>query len=250
MTKLTDRRDDELFKRVAEIIEAARGHVARTVNSAMVHAYWLIGREIVEVEQQGKKRAGYGDELLEKLAAELTERFGKGFNLTGLKRMRQFYRAFPEGSALPVDLGGPEKGAAARHLSTVDPKGAPARHQTLAVASSLFPPLLSWTHYRLLLTVEKPEARSFYEIEAAREGWSVRELERQVASLLFERLAMSRDKDQVLALVRQGQQVTVPGDVPPWLPGSQARRSHPAPARVFLGLRGEVRLAEQQVAFP
>ncbi len=130
MTKLADRREEELFKRVAEIIEAARGHVARTVNSAMVHAYWLIGREIVEVEQHGKKRAGYGDELLEKLAAELTQRFGKGFSLTGLKRMRQFYLTFPEGSALPVELGGPDKGAAAGHLLSGDPKGAPARHQS------------------------------------------------------------------------------------------------------------------------
>jgi predicted nuclease of restriction endonuclease-like (RecB) superfamily len=77
----------------------------------------------------------------------------------------------------------------------------------------LFPPLLSWTHYRLLLAVENPKARSFYEIEAAREAWSSRELERQIASLLFERLAKSRDKDKVLALAKKGHEVTVPGDV-------------------------------------
>lgn len=177
------------------------------------HAYWLIGREIVEVEQQGKTRAGYGDELLEKLAVDLTQRFGKGFNLTGLKRMRQFYRVFPEGSALPVEIGGPSKGAAAGHQSTRNPKGAAAGHQSFPTAGQLFPPILAWTHYRLLLTVEKPEARTFYEIEAAREGWSVRELERQIASLLFERLAMSRDKDQVLALARHGQKLAVPADV-------------------------------------
>ena len=92
----------------------ARSHIARTVNTAMVHAYWLIGREIVEVEQHGAGRAAYGEELLKKLAARLAQRFGKGFNLTGLKRMRQFYRAFPRGSALPAEFGGPEKGAAAR----------------------------------------------------------------------------------------------------------------------------------------
>ena len=146
MTRLVNRREESLFARVAEIIESARLHVARTVNSAMVHAYWLIGREIVEVEQQGKRRAGYGEELLEKLATELTQRFGKGFNLTGLKRMRQFYRAFPEGSALPVDIGDPDKGAAARHLLSGDPKGAPARHQSFTLAGPLLPPLLSWTH--------------------------------------------------------------------------------------------------------
>jgi len=86
----------------------------------MVHAYWLIGREIVEVEQLGQERAAYGDELVKKLAAKLTARFGKGFNATSLKRMRQFYRAFPEGSALPVELGGPAKGAAMGHLSEGD----------------------------------------------------------------------------------------------------------------------------------
>jgi len=205
--------EEHLYERIAAILEEARSRVARTVNTAMVHAYWFIGREIVEVEQQGAERAGYGDELLKTLATKLTQRFGKGFNLTGLKRMRQFYRAFPDGSALPVELGGPEKGAAARHLSAGAPKGAPARHQSVAAAAPLFPPFLSWTHYRLLLAIDKPEARSFYEIEAARESWSVRELERQVAALLFERLAMNRDQDQVLSLARQGQQIAVPNDV-------------------------------------
>lgn len=80
MTKPADRREEKLFERVAEIIDSARGHVARTVNSAMVHAYWLIGREIVEVEQQGKKRAGYGDQLVRQLAARLSESYGKGFS--------------------------------------------------------------------------------------------------------------------------------------------------------------------------
>jgi hypothetical protein len=109
----------------------------------MVHAYWLIGREIVEVEQHGARRAAYGEELLKKLAARLAQRFGKGFNLTGLERMRQFYRAFPRGSALPAELGGPEKGAAARHLSGRNSKSAPARRQSLTTARPVFPPILS-----------------------------------------------------------------------------------------------------------
>jgi hypothetical protein len=128
MSEIGSPPEDRLFERVAAILDEARSRVARTVNTAMVHAYWLVGREIVEVEQQGAERAGYGDELLKKLAAKLTRRFGKGFNLTGLKRMRQFYRAFPEGSALPMELGGPDKGALARHLSEGDAKGAPTRH--------------------------------------------------------------------------------------------------------------------------
>jgi predicted nuclease of restriction endonuclease-like (RecB) superfamily len=177
-----------------------------------VHAYWHVGREIVEVEQSGKERAGYGDELLKGLATKLTRQFGKGFNLTSLKRMRQFYRAFPGGSAMGVELGGPEKGAAARHLSEGGEKGAVLGHLSTA-GGALFPPILSWTHYRMLLAIDRSEARAFYEIEAAREGWSVRELERQIAALLFERLALNRNPEQVRALARQGLQVAVPGDV-------------------------------------
>ena len=107
---------DDLYERVIQIIEAARGEVARTVNTAMVNAYWLIGREIVEVEQEGQERARYGDELIKRLAAKLTKQFGKGFTATSLKRMRQFYRSFPAGSYLPLELRGSDKGAALRHF--------------------------------------------------------------------------------------------------------------------------------------
>lgn len=130
--------------------------------------------------------------------------------------MRQFYRAFPNGSAIPTDLGGPEKGAAVRHLSLeapAAPKGSALRHPSPVAAAVLFPPILSWTHYRLLLTIESAEARAFYEIEAAREGWSVRQLERQIAALLFERLAMNKNHDEILALARRGHEVAVPADV-------------------------------------
>ncbi|MDP1822726.1 MAG: PDDEXK nuclease domain-containing protein [Archangium sp.] len=199
--------EDRLYGRIALILDEARARVARTVNTAIVHAYWLIGREIVEVEQHGG-RAGYGDQLLQSLGTRLTRQFGKGFNLTGLKRMRQFYRAFPRGSALPL-----AKGAASRHLFEPPTKGASTRHQSSPDQGPLFPPALSWTHYRLLLTIEKPDARAFYEIEAARENWSVRELERQLGALLFERLVTSRDKETVRILSRKGQQVAVPGDV-------------------------------------
>lgn len=216
MSDVPERSSDELFERIAAIVEAARGHVARSVNTAMVHAYWHIGREIVEVEQHGQDRARYGDELVKQLSARLTRQFGKGFNITSLKRMRQFYRAFPNGSAIPTELGGPEKGAAVRHLSLeapAAPKGAALRHPSPVAAAVLFPPILSWTHYRLLLTIESAEARAFYEIEAAREDWSVRQLERQIASLLFERLSMNKNQDEILALARRGQEVAVPADV-------------------------------------
>ena len=128
MADLTDRSEEALYERISQIIEAARTHVSRTVNTAMVHAYWLIGREIVEVEQQGKERAEYGESLVKRLAARLTERFGKGFTASNVKRMRQLYSAFPHGSCIPEELGGPPKGAAVRRLPPQAGKGAALRH--------------------------------------------------------------------------------------------------------------------------
>jgi hypothetical protein len=98
-----------IFERAVEILEGARRHVSRSVNTAMVRAYWLIGREIVEVEQRGRERAGYGDRLVEGLARRLSERFGRGFSVPNVRNMRQFYLAFPDGSALPEAPGGPQK---------------------------------------------------------------------------------------------------------------------------------------------
>lgn len=206
------RHEDALFARVVDIIEAARGHVARSVNTATVQAYWLIGREIVVVEQHGEKRAGYGDEVIERLAKRLAASVGHGFGARTLRRIRQFYVTYPEGSALPPELGGPAKRTAA--LS----KSKPEKIRTAALTKSAgvpapFPPHLGWTHYLVLLRVTNPTARAFYEIEAARESWASRELERQIASLLFERLAKSRDKEKVLALARRGHEVEVPADV-------------------------------------
>lgn len=213
MTKLADRREEELFERVAEIIESARGHVARTVNSAMVHAYWLIGREIVEVEQHGKERAGYGEELMNRLAERLIARFGKGFGPRTLRRVRLFYLTFPKGSVLLSDPSAVGKWTAPLSKSSDSEIRTALLSKSATIENALFPPHLGWTHYLVLMRIENPTARAFYEIEAARENWASRELERQVASLLFERLARSRDKDKVLALAKRGQEVVVPGDV-------------------------------------
>jgi len=213
MSELRPAPEEHLYERIESILDEARSRVARTINTAMVHAYWLVGREIVEVEQQGAERAGYGEGLMKRVAARLTAKFGKGFSLPSLKRMKQFYLAFPRGSALADgaegkgstllshshEADGVEKGSAALSLS--------------ASPALLFPPMLAWSHYLVLLRVTRPEARSFYEIEAARESWSVRELERQVSALLFDRLTMNKNPEQVLTLARKGQQVSVPSDV-------------------------------------
>jgi predicted nuclease of restriction endonuclease-like (RecB) superfamily len=205
--------EERLYERIAAILDEARSRVARTVNTAMVHAYWLIGREIVEGEQGGAERAGYGEGLMKAVAARLSAKFGKGFSLASLKRMKQFYLVFPHGSALVA--AAERKGATALSFSDAAPtaaKGAAA--SSLSAGSlALFPPLLGWSHYLVLVRVADARARSFYEIEAARESWSVRELERQIASLLFERLAMNRDPTQVQSLAEHGQQIAIPADV-------------------------------------
>ena len=226
--RLSASQEDALFARVLDIIETARGHVSRTVNTAMVDAYWLIGREIVEVEQRGAKRAGYGARLLEGLAERLMGRVSNGFSVPNLRNMRQFYVTYRKGSALPGAIG---SGAKHRNKRSALPSLLASPKIRSALPSELdrstravplssagamaapFPPQLGWTHYLLLMRVANPEARAFYEIEATREGWSSRELERQIASLLFDRLAKSRDKEKVRALARRGHEVQGPTDL-------------------------------------
>ena len=205
-------REDGLFARVVDIIEAARGHVARSVNTAMVQAYWLIGREIVEVEQHGAVRAGYGERVIEGLAKRLAAAVGKGFSVPTLRNMRQFFLTYREGSALPESMVGTANRSALLGDSAAT-KIRSAVPSESGGSTPAFPPYLGWTHYLLLMRVASPVARSFYEIEAARESWSSRELERQIGSLLFERLAKSRDSEQVLALARRGHQLEGPTDV-------------------------------------
>jgi predicted nuclease of restriction endonuclease-like (RecB) superfamily len=209
--------DDVLFDRVVVIIEAARGQVTRSVNTAMVQAYWLIGREIVEVEQSGEERAGYAERLLEGLAGRLAGRVGKGFSVPNLRNMRQFYLTYRDGSVLPEALGSdtiPTQGgrAAPGVLGSAKIRSA-VPSESRKGGPAPFPPYLGWTHYLILMRIRNPQARAFYEIEAARESWSSRELERQIASLLFERLAKSRDHEKVLALARRGQDIALPADV-------------------------------------
>lgn len=123
--------------------------------------------------------------MVRRLAERLSERFYKGFSYPSVKRMKQFYLVFPQGSAIPEELGGYQKGSAPLSLSPgsrVIEKGSTLLSQSVRPAPTLFPPLLSWSHYLALMRIESPQARAFYEIEAAREVWSTRELERQIAS--------------------------------------------------------------------
>jgi predicted nuclease of restriction endonuclease-like (RecB) superfamily len=205
--------DDRLYERVAQILEHARGQVARTVNTAMVQAYWHVGREIVDVTQEGSSRARYGDEILKNLAKRLQGAYGKGFSLANLFRMRQFYLAFPKGSAIQ---GQPGVIFSTPSRKLPGPKKSRAGSRVVGSSASLdihFPSALAWSHYLVLLRVVSDDARSFYEIEAARECWSVRQLERQIGAQLFERLSRHRDPEEVRALARRGQEVATPTDV-------------------------------------
>jgi predicted nuclease of restriction endonuclease-like (RecB) superfamily len=203
----TGSRLDILYRQVREILERARTTVARSVNTQMVRAYWLIGREVVEEEQRGSARAGYGDELIVRLAARLRSEFGRGYTPTNLRYMRLFYLAYPNLLAREIHHAARDKSG-----HGAGEAGKPAASAGDLEGGALNPDL-SWTHYRLLTKVESALARDFYEIEAARNHWSSRELERQINSLLFERLARSRDKEGLMRLARRGQEIQSAEDV-------------------------------------
>ena len=179
--------------RILQILSEARSNVVRSVNSEMVRAYWLIGQEIVEEEQRGKSRASYGEELIEHLSKRLNAEFGKGFTSGNLRYMRLFYLTYPQLIGRKIRHAVSDKSSEKQPLGTLNPN-------------------LSWTHYRLLTKVSQPQARAFYEVEAAKHYWSSRELERQISSLLFERLAKSRDKKGVMKLALRGHEVEKPQD--------------------------------------
>ena len=211
-----------LYDRVREIVESARVGAARSVNTAQVVSNWLIGREIVEEEQGGRKRAGYGKRLIENLSKRLMDDFGRGFTMRNLETFRAFYLGYPHlgiphatRAELTEGLDGGAKGHALRGLLE-------GTSQLPSISDAvprkfwkpgLLHPNLSWTHYRMLLSEDEADKRAFYEIEAIQNNWSAREMERQMASLLYERLALSRDKKGLMRLATKGHEVQNPADV-------------------------------------
>jgi predicted nuclease of restriction endonuclease-like (RecB) superfamily len=190
---------DALFDRVVSILEQARNHVVRAVNTNMVLAYWLIGREIVLELQSGQERAEYGQQVLENLSVRLTERFGNGFSVTNLKYFRLFYQAY---SDRMVEIRHPtgDELADAQNLSPERGELAIAqiRHPMGTELATGFSQRLSWSHYRALMRVEDPDARAFYEREAAECGWSKAQLERQIQSSYYRRIIANRGQDGLL----------------------------------------------------
>lgn len=199
----------DLMARVAIILDQARTNVLRAVNSNMVIAYWLIGREIVQALQGGEDRADYGSRLLAELSESLKRRYGRGFSVTNLKYFRLFFQAYA--------LRAPEiRHNACDELGDIDQTVMLADlSASLEEAEKLkgFSPNLSWSHYRSLSMVEHRVERLFYEIEAERCNWSQPLLERQIHSHLFVRLLKSRDKVGMLSLANEGQAVERPIDM-------------------------------------
>jgi hypothetical protein len=204
--------DAALFDRVATILEQARANVVRAVNSNMVLAYWLIGREIVQEIQGGGKRAAYGDKLLDSLSKRLTERYGRGFSTSNLRYFRSFYRTYSDRIPEIRQIGSGELTRKECQATTADV----VEDLSIAVESYNAPrgfsPILGWSHYQALLGVSQPTERLFYEIEAEKEGWDVNHLKRQIHTWLFARLLKSRDKAGVMALAKKGHEVLQPVD--------------------------------------
>lgn len=175
--KATQISDNSLYNKISSILEESRKFVATTVNTAMVQTYFEIGRLIVEEEQHGNVRAEYGKETLKNLSIKLTANYGKGFSVTNLKQMRDFYLTY----------------------------------QIRQTVSDQF--TLSYSHYLFLMRIDNPKERKFYEIESSQNNWSLRELKRQFDSALYERLSLSKDKEKVKSLAVQGQIIENPCDI-------------------------------------
>jgi predicted nuclease of restriction endonuclease-like (RecB) superfamily len=198
---LPDTEYSPLLHEVATLIDSARRRAVRAVNTTMTELYWQIGHTIVEREQGGARRAGYGEALRERLAGDLTTRFGRGFSRQNLDQMCRFYLGWEKRQTLSGISGG------SRIRQTLSGKSAHELKAQTVSAESVWgptsrqspPPLpLPWSHYVLLLSVESPEARAFYETEALRGGWTVRQLKRQVTTLFYERTLLSKNKAAML----------------------------------------------------
>ena len=173
--KLSTESMQSLVGEIKQIINDARAHAIRSVDFCRVQMYWAIGQRIVEKEQQGKERADYGTYLIKRLAQEIEPEYGSGFGERQLKFCRQFYKTYPNGNALRSQL--------------------------------------NWTQYRMLIQIPDPDKREYYELETVNEGWTGRQLERQINSMLYERLLLSNDKESVLAVARKERTPETPQEI-------------------------------------
>jgi len=206
-----------LLTEVRQLIQSSRRGVSTVVDTFQVMTNFEIGRRIVEHEQKGAKRAAYGAELLKELSARLKAEFGKGFSEDNLSNMRRFFLTWTDRVA-QISETASGKLVGAEILQTVSEKSETASRKLVPTSirqtpSGKSPFTLSWSHYVVLMTIKDPDERSFYEIESRQADWDVRELKRQKASCLYERLALSRDKDGIRRLAKEGQVIVRPEDL-------------------------------------
>ena len=175
MKKEEPKKDEQFYTEIRQIIETARTNAIRSVDFSRVQMYWLLGKRIFEEEQQGKDRADYGAYLIRNLAEELTPLYGSGFSVRQLEQSRRFYRMYPIANAVRSQL--------------------------------------NWTQYRLLIQIEDPFKREYYELESVNNAWTARETERQINAMLYERLLLSNDKESVLAVARKERIPEVPTEI-------------------------------------
>ncbi|MDE7165576.1 MAG: PDDEXK nuclease domain-containing protein [Bacteroidaceae bacterium] len=198
----------DIAERIERLIADARTHVVRSVNITEVITKYEIGRIIVEVVQEGEERATYGKQLLQGVSDLLTKRLGKGWSVETLKICRRFYQIY---SVKPIRY------TPSTQLPTEDSVDSVYPIQKSATMSrksnTTYPFTLSWSHYVVLMRIESDAERSFYEIECQKQNWSVRQLQRQYNSSLYERLALSRDKEAVMRLAQEGQTISKPDDI-------------------------------------
>ncbi len=209
--KLIDIQYESILVEVSKVIEAARGQAVRSVNAVMTAAYWLIGRRIVEFEQAGEKRAEYGTALIERLAADLTQQFGRGFSRQNIQQMRLFYLFYPTEQIRQTMSGELAQTPRQPICQTASGKSeTPSAKFDFERLATAFP--LPWSAYVRLLSVKNVNARQFYETETLRGGWSVRQLDRQINSQFYERTALSKNK---AAMLKKGQKPLMEDTVRP-----------------------------------
>ena len=207
---IIETRATQLAEKIEILVTEARKKVASVANTAQVYTYYEIGRYIIEDEQGGKLRAEYGKGVLKRVSERLTERLGKGWSEENLRLMRKFYALYShvQSPIFKIQTSGLEI-----QTPKIQTSGSEIQNENSNHRLRNYQFVLPWTHYLILTHVSNPDARSFYEIEAFKQQWSKRQLQRQIGSGLYERLALSRDKDEVMRLAVEGQVVEKPSDI-------------------------------------
>lgn len=191
---------EKLFDKISHLIEQARVHIAAAVKTTEVYTKYYIGQYVIENEQAGAQRAEYGKEVLKNLSALLNERFGKGWSVDTLECCRKLFLMYSKSASVLRKSGGLEKSETVFRI--FGESGHPVPNFSL-----------TWSHYLILMRIKNDDERSFYEIECSNQHWSVRQLQREYNSSLYERLALSRNKDEVMRLSKEGQTLEKPSDI-------------------------------------